>query len=277
MSDSSFWSHVEVLRWLLVRCFIVIFGIAIAAFFFKDFIFDHVILAPCNDDFITYSLLCRLGTWLSMPSLCPEIQNITIININLAAQLFTHLSISFYVGLIIGFPYLMVEFWLFASPALYPKERKPAIRGVVSFVFLFFIGILTAYYIIFPLTLNFLGNYQVSTSIANQISLNSYISTFLTLLFMMGLVFEMPIVAYFFAKIGLLKSSFLSRYRKISIVIILLAAAFITPSTDVFTMILVAIPLQLLYELSRLVVKKVEKKKKFLFNTNKAVPLPQNL
>ena len=237
------------------------FGIAIVAFFFKDFVFDRIILAPCSNDFVTYSALCRLGTLLSMPGLCPEIQNITIININLAAQLFTHLSISFYIGLIIGFPYLIIEFWLFASPALYSNERKPAVKGIISFVFLFFTGIIAAYYVIFPLTLNFLGTYQVSQSVENQISLNSYIDTFLTLTFMLGLVFEMHIVAYFFAKIGVLTSSFLSKYRKFSIVIILIATAFITPSTDAFTMILVAIPLQLLYELSRLVVKNVEKRK----------------
>jgi sec-independent protein translocase protein TatC len=259
MSEDSFWLHVEALRWVLLRCVVVVFGIAIAAFCFKNFVFDQIILAPCQSHFVTYSVLCRLGEWFSMPSLCPEIQNITIININLAAQLFTHFSISFYIGLIIGFPYLMIEFWLFASPALYPKERKPAIKGTISFIFLFFIGVLTAYYIIFPLTLNFLGTYQVSESVVNQISLNSYISTFLTLIFMMGLVFEMPILAYFFAKIGVLTSDFLSRYRKISIVIILIAAAFITPSTDIFTMILVAFPLQLLYELSRFVVKRVER------------------
>jgi len=267
MSDSSndsFWLHVEALRWVLLRCVIVVFGIAIAAFFFKELVFDQIVLAPSRNGFATYSVFCRLGELLSMPGLCPEIQDIPIININLAAQLFTHLSISFYIGLIIGFPYLMIEFWFFASPALYSKERKPAIKGAISFVFLFFIGILTAYYVIFPLTLNFLGTYQVSESITNQISLNSYISTFLTLIFMMGLVFEMPILAYFFAKIGLLKSAFLSKYRKISIVLILIAAAFITPSTDIFTMLLVALPLQLLYELSRLVVKRVEKGNKGL-------------
>ena len=259
-SKDSFWSHVEVLRWILLRCLLVVLGIAIAVFFFKDFVFDNIILAPCQSNFITYSVLCQLGNMLSMPNLCPEMQEIHVININLAAQLFTHLSISFYIGLIIGFPYLMVEFWLFAKPALYPKEKKPAVKGVFSFVILFFTGILTAYYIIFPLTLNFLGTYHVSQSIENQISLNSYMDTFLTLIFMLGLVFEMPIIAYFFAKIGLLKSSFLSKYRKISIVIILILAAFITPSTDAFTMLLVAFPLQLLYELSRTVVKRVEKK-----------------
>ena len=258
--NDSFWSHVEALRWVLLRCLLVVFGIAIAAFFFKDYIFDRIILSPCQSDFVTYSVLCRLGELFSMPFLCPEIQNITIININLAAQLFTHLSISFYIGLIIGFPYLLTEFWLFVSPALYPKERNPAIKGIISFVFLFFTGILMAYYVIFPLTVNFLGTYQVSTSVENQISLNSYINTFLTLIFMMGLVFEMPILAYFFAKTGMLTSNFLSKYRKFSIVVILILAAFITPSTDAFTMLLVAIPLQFLYELSRWVVKRVEKK-----------------
>ena len=259
-TESSFWSHVEALRWVLVRCICVVLGVAIVAFLFKDFVFNHIVLAPCRSDFVTYEFFCRLGTWLSMPGICPDIQGIQIININLATQLLVHLSISFYIGLIIGFPYLVVEFWYFILPALYTHERKPAVRGAISFVGLFFVGILTAYFLIFPLTLNFLGTYQVSESVPNHISLNSYISTFLTLVFMLGLVFEMPVVAYFLAKIGFLKSEFLTKYRRHSIVFILIAAAFITPSTDAFTMILVAIPLQLLYELSRLVVKRIEKK-----------------
>jgi len=258
-TEPSFWSHVEALRWVLVRCVCVVFGIAIVAFLFKDFVFDRIILAPCQNSFVTYEFFCRLGTWISIPGICPDIQGIQIININLAAQLLVHLSISFYIGLIIGFPYLVVEFWYFILPALYTHEQKPAVQGAVSFVVLFFIGVLTAYFLIFPLTLNFLGTYQVSENVPNQISLNSYISTFLTLVFMLGIVFEMPVVAYFLAKIGFLKSAFLTKYRRHSIVFILIAAAFITPSTDAFTMILVALPLQLLYELSRLVVKRVEK------------------
>jgi sec-independent protein translocase protein TatC len=238
----------------------VVIGVAIVAFFFKNFVFDHIVLAPCRSDFVTYELLCRLGTWLSMPGICPDIEGIQVININLATQLLTHLSISFYIGLLIGFPYLIVEIWYFILPALYPHERKPAFRGAISFVVLFFLGVITAYFLIFPLTLNFLGTYQISEAVPNQISLNSYISTFLTLIFMLGLVFEMPVVAYFFAKIGFLTSDFLTKYRKHSVIVILVLAAFITPSTDAFTMILVAIPLQLLYELSRLVVKRVEKK-----------------
>jgi len=259
-SGSNFWSHLEVFRWVLVRCLCVVFGVAIVAFLFGDFVFDRIVLAPCSADFITYRFFCQLAEWLSMPGICPSIDEISIININLTTQFLTHISISFYIGLIIGFPYLMIEFWYFVLPALYPHERKPALKGAVSFVVLFFTGVLTAYFLIFPLALNFLGTYQISESVPNQISLNSYISTFLTLIFLMGLVFEMPVVAYFLAKIGLLRSEFFKKYRKYSIVVILILAAFITPSPDVFTMFMVALPLQLLYELSRLVVKRVESK-----------------
>lgn len=260
-TDGTFWSHVEVFRWVIIRCFVVVIAIAIVAFIFKDFVFGDIILAPCHNNFISYKALRHLGQLVGIQSLCPNMQDIKMININLAAQLFTHISISFYIGLILAFPYLMIELWMFVSPALYKKEKKPAIKGIFTFAILFFIGLLLAYYVIFPLTLNFLGTYQVSVDVINQISLNSYINTFLTLLFMMGLVFELPIVAYFFAKIGLLTSSFLSKNRKYAFVIILIAAALITPSTDIFTMMLVAIPLQLLYESSLMVVRKVEHKR----------------
>lgn len=248
----TFWGHVEVLRWVIIRCAVVVFGLAVAAFCCKDFVFGQLILAPCNADFVTYRLMSRLG-------LVANISPIELININLASQLMTHLSISFYLALVLAFPYLMVELWLFVKPALYASERKPAVVAVVAFFFQFFLGLALAYFIIFPLTFNFLGTYQVSEAVANQISLTSYISTFLGLLFMMGLVFEMPIVAYFFARIGVLKSSFLRRWRKVAVVLVLVAAAFITPSTDVFTMCLVALPLWLLYEFSLLVVKRTEK------------------
>lgn len=248
----TFWGHVEVLRWVIIRCAVVVFGLAVATFCCKDFVFGQLILAPCNADFVTYSLMSRLG-------LNANITHIELININLASQLMTHLSISFYLALVLAFPYLMVELWLFVKPALYVSERKPAVVAVVAFFFQFFLGLALAYFIIFPLTFNFLGTYQVSESVANQISLTSYISTFLGLLFMMGLVFEMPIVAYFFARIGVLKSSFLRRWRKVAVVLVLVAAAFITPSTDVFTMCLVALPLWLLYEFSLLVVKRTER------------------
>ena len=248
----TFWGHVEVFRWLLIRCTVVVFGLAVLAFCYKEFVFEGIILAPCDADFITYRLLSRIG-------LVAQVGQIELININLASQLMTHLSISFYLAVVVAFPYLITELWFFVKPALYDSERRPAVVAVVAFFFQFFLGMALAYFLIFPLTFNFLGTYQVSLRVENQISLTSYISTFIGLLFMMGLVFEMPIVAYFFTKIGVLKASFMVRYRKVAVVLILVAAAFITPSTDVFTMCLVALPLWLLYEFSVMIVKRAEK------------------
>lgn len=239
----TFWGHVEVFRWLLIRSVAVVFVVAVAAFCYKDFVFEGLILAPCDANFITYRWMAKIG-------LMANVQSIDLININLASQLMTHLKISLYLALVVAFPYLIVEVWLFVKPALYYTERKPAVAAILAFFFQFFIGLALAYFVIFPLTFNFLGTYQVSERVANQISLTSYISTFLGLIFTMGLVFEMPIVAYFFAKIGVLKSAFLKRWRKIAVVLVLVAAAFITPSSDVFTMCIVALPLWLLYEFS---------------------------
>lgn len=240
-------------RWLLIRCIVLVFSIAVAAFCYKDFVFEQLILAPCNSDFITYRLFSKIG-------LVANVQQIDLININLASQLMTHLSISFYLALVVAFPYLIVELWLFVKPALYSNERKPAVVAILAFFFQFFLGMALAYYLIFPLTFNFLGTYQVSARVVNQISLSSYIGTFLGLIFMMGLVFEMPIVAYFFARIGVLKSSLLRHGRKLAVVLILVAAAFITPSTDVFTMCIVALPLWMLYEFSIVVTRRTEPK-----------------
>lgn len=248
----TFWGHVEVFRWMLVRCIAVVFSLAIVAFCYKDFVFEGLILAPCRRNFITYQLFGKIG-------LAANVGNIEMININLASQLMTHLSISFYLAAVVAFPYIIAEIWFFVKPALYSNERKSAVIATIAFFFQFFLGLALAYFLIFPLTFNFLGNYQVSERIVNQISLSSYIGTFIGLMFMMGLVFEMPIVAYFFARIGILKSDFLRRSRKVAVVLVLVAAAFITPSTDIFTMCLVALPLWLLFEFSISVTKRAEK------------------
>lgn len=248
----TFWGHVEVFRWMLIRILVLVFGVAVAAFCYKDFVFERLILAPCNDDFVTYRILATLGIHVN-------VGQIELINIELASQLMTHLKISFYLALVVAFPYLIVEAWLFVKPALYTNERKPAVVAIAAFFLQFFLGLALAYWLIFPLTYNFLGTYQVSARVVNQISLSSYIGTFIGLLFMMGLVFEMPIVAYFFARIGVLRASFLHRWRKVAVVLVLVAAAFITPSTDIFTMLLVALPLWLLYEFSALVVRRTER------------------
>lgn len=259
-TDKTFWGHLEVFRWVIIRCLAVVVGVSVVAFVFKDVLFDDIVLAPLQSDFATYRFLSAVAQWLHMPGLAPEVHTITLININLAAQLFIHISIAFMAGLVVAFPYLTTELWFFVKPALYTNERTAAVRGAVAFVVLFFLGVATSYFVIFPLTVNFLGNYRVSDTVANQISLNSYISTFLTLTFLLGVVFEMPIVAYFFSKIGVLTSDFLKRYRKIALVVIMVLAAMITPSTDAFTMLLVVLPLWLLYELSRAVVRQVERK-----------------
>ena len=258
MEDNTFWGHLEVLRWVILRCLAVLVGVAVVAFCFKEWLFDGLVLAPLRPDFATYRLLDSLATTLHLPGLAPHISQVDLININLASQFFIHMEMAGVVALIVAFPYLTIELWLFVKPALYDSERKPAVTGAVSFVVLFFLGVAISYFVIFPLTLNFLGNYQVSATVENQISLNSYISTFLTLSLMLGIVFEMPIVAYFFGKIGVLTSAFLKQYRRVAIVVIMCLAAVITPSTDAFTMMLVVLPLWLLYEVSILVVKKVE-------------------
>lgn len=247
----TFWGHVEVFRWMIIRCVAVLLGVAVLAFCYKEFVFDQVILAPCDNDFLSYRLMRGMGMQVSPGE-------IEMINIELASQLMVHLKVSFYLALVVAFPYLIVELWLFVKPALYTNERKPAVTATAAFFFQFFLGMALAYYLIFPLTFNFLGTYHVSARVANQVSLSSYISTLIGLLFMMGLVFEMPIVAYFFARIGVLKAGFLRRQRKVAVVLVLVAAAFITPSTDVFTMCLVAMPLWLLYEFSIFVAGRVE-------------------
>lgn len=248
------------MRWMIIRSLAVVVILAVIIFTFKDFVFGSIIFAPTRPDFVTYRAMCRLSDLIGIAALCPQVSQVNLININLASQLMTHLSVSFYLAIIIALPYLLTEIWFFVSPALYSSERKPAIVAVIAFFLQFFIGLALSYFLIFPLTFNFLGNYQVSPEVTNQISLNSYISTFNGLMLSLGLVFEMPIVAYFFARIGVLKASHLVRFRKIAIVASLTLAAFITPSTDVFTMCLVALPLYLLYEFSRLVVKHVENK-----------------
>ena len=236
---------------MFVRCLILLSGLTVFFFCCKDFVFGKLIFAPCDSGFFTYRLLYACGFTL-------RTGEIRLINIHLASQLMTHLSVSLYLALVAAFPYLMAEMWFFVRPALKVNERRAAAVTLLLFFFQFFLGIALAYFLIFPLTVQFLGNYQVSLQVENQISLSSYISTFVGLLFVMGVMFEMPIVAYFFARIGVLRYRLMRRWRKAAFVLALVAAAFITPSTDAFTMFLVSLPLWLLYEVSVAVVKRAE-------------------
>ncbi|MDR2064472.1 MAG: twin-arginine translocase subunit TatC [Prevotellaceae bacterium] len=254
--EMTFWDHLEVLRNMLLRVAIVIAALMIAVFFAKDFIFGSVIFSPASSDFCLYHWLCSLGDVLGMPQFCPESFKIEIININLSAQFFTHMSTSFWLGLILTFPYFLYEIWKFICPALYKKEKR-YIRIAFGFGgILFFMGVLLGYFVIFPLTLKFLGTYQVTETVVNQISLSSYISTFTSLILLMGVIFEIPMVALVLSKLGIIRRPFLRKYRKYAVICSLILSAIITPSGDAFTMLMVALPLVLLYEFSILVVKK---------------------
>lgn len=248
-SEMSFLGHLEALRWHLFRSVIAIFVFAIAAFMNKEFIFDTVIFGPKNPDFLTYRVLCKLSEKFSL-DLCIKDIPFTIISVDMAGQFTMHMWVAFISGLVIGFPYLFWEIWRFVKPALKDNERKHS-RGIVFFSsILFIMGILFGYYVIATMSINFLGSYQVSGLVKNQISLDSYISTITFLTFASGVVFELPIVIYFLSKIGIVTPQFMRRYRKHALVIILIVAAVITPSPDVTSQVLVAIPLYVLYEIS---------------------------
>lgn len=253
--ELTFWEHFDALRRMLFRSAIAVVVLMVFFFLQKTWLFDTLIFGPRSSDFILYRWICSLGTLFDFPEICIEPFMIDIININVAAQFFTHVNMSFWLGVVAAFPYILWELWRFIAPALYPKERK----GVkVAFCFsslLFYIGLAIGYLLLFPVSLHFLGTYQVSESIANQISLHSYTGLFVTLIFTMGLVFEMPMLAYLLSRLGIVTQKFLRKYRKHAILAIFILAAIVTPS-DVFTMFIVAIPLCILYEISILICKK---------------------
>jgi sec-independent protein translocase protein TatC len=257
--EMSFWDHLEELRKRLIRSVFAWVALSILAFTQRNIIFDKIILAPKDGSFITFRWLCQLGDWLNVDSLCMKSMSIHLINYNLSGQFMTHMTISMVVGLILAVPYLFYQIWAFIKPALYEKERRYASKAVFVMSGLFMIGISFAYYFIVPWTLNFLGTYQVSTSVANQISLDSYISTVVSTVFSVGLVFELPVVVFVLAKIGILTPSFLKKNRKYAFVIVLIIAAIITPP-DVFSQMIVTLPLWILYEASILVASSVAPK-----------------
>lgn len=259
--EMSFWDHLDVLRGTIIRSVIAIFVFSITAFIFKNILFDKIILAPKNNDFITYRILCKLGKMLSTDSFCFDTSSINLININLAGQFMSHMMISIIAGLIVASPYIIWELWRFIRPGLTDHERKNT-RGVVLIIsMLFFSGVLFSYFLVVPLMINFLGNYQVSEAVVNQISLTSYTGSITTMTLIMGLIFEFPIVVIFLTKIGILSPSLLKKYRKHTFVVILISSGLITPSPDVFSQLIVALPLYALYEISLSISSRMYRKK----------------
>jgi sec-independent protein translocase protein TatC len=257
--EMTFWDHLTELRKRLIRMVLAWLVMTVVAFVNSRFIFDDILLAPKDTSFITYKWLCKLGEILHADSLCLPPMSLSIINLNLSGQFMTDMTVSMFAGLILAFPIIIFQLWQFVMPALYVKERRYARQAVFVMSFLFFIGVLFSYYFMVPWTLNFLGTYQVSSMVANQISLSSYISTVTTTIFSVGVVFELPVVVYVLSKIGIVTPAFLKKNRKYAFVIILILAAIITPP-DVFSQIMVTIPLYSLYEISILVSKRVTPK-----------------
>ena len=255
--EMSFWDHLEELRWAILRSVVALVVFAMVGFYFMPYIFENIIMAPASSDFFLYRYLCKISSYTSiLPDFCDSKFSVDIINIKLASQFFRHVSSSFWFALILTCPYLFFELWRFISPALFEHERKNA-RWVFFFgSIMFFIGCLVGYRLIFPIIFRFLAEYQLSENINNQISLDSYMDNFIPLIFIMGVIFELPLISWLLSQFGLLKRSFFKKYRRYAIIILLVIAAGITPSGDPFTLAIVFLPLFLLYEMSRLFVKK---------------------
>lgn len=259
--EMTFLEHLEELRWHIIRAVLSVFVMAIVAFIFKDIIFDQIILAPKEPGFLTNRLLCRLGEMVDIAALCINNTPFEIINIKMAGQFTTHITISLIAGVIIAFPYIFWEFWRFFRPALYENEYSHARGAVFYSSMLFILGVLFGYFIIAPLSIHFLSSYTVSAQVSNQIFLKSYIGTITSISLASGVVFELPIVIYFLSRIGLVTPEFLKKYRKHSLVVILILAAILTPP-DIFSQILVCLPLLVLYEVGIVISRRVHKRRK---------------
>ncbi|MBO4691840.1 MAG: twin-arginine translocase subunit TatC [Bacteroidales bacterium] len=245
--DMTFWEHLDELRKVLFRSALLLFAVMLVMFFLKDFMFQKIVFAPTDDSFPLYRLTNYLLEQINRPPLEPF--SLKIINIDLPAQFYVHLSTSFYFALVICTPIIIYFIWTFVAPALYPKERRSAIKAFTLAGVFFYTGVIVGYYLLFPLALRFLGTYQVSPDVANQISLKSYISSFFTLILLLGIVFELPTVMALLSKFGIIWKSTLKKYRRHAFVVLMILAALITPS-DPFTMMAVGLPLYALYEVS---------------------------
>lgn len=243
----TFWDHLDVLRSSLIRMGVVIVVFAVVAFCLKESLFS-IVLAPRSSDFVTYRLL---GV---------EPFSIHLMNTGLTEQFMIHMRTAIYAGLLVASPYVLYELFRFVSPGLYQNERRYALWIVGAAYLMFIVGTLTNYFVVFPLTVRFLGTYQVSPDVANMLTLQSYIDTLLGMSLVMGVVFELPVVCGLLGRMGLITNHMMAEYRRHAIVAILIVAAIITPTTDVFTLFVVALPIYLLYELSIFIVRCTRKR-----------------
>lgn len=247
----DFWGHLDELRSYIIKALVAVAVCAVAAFCCKDWLFS-IIMGPSKPTFVTYRLFTQL-TGIT------DDFHVALFNPELAQQFLVHMRVALWMGLLIVSPYILYLLFHFVAPGLYTHERKYAIRAVGGGYIMFLMGVALNYFIIFPLTFRFLGTYQVSADVPNQIALSSYVSMMLTLCLMMGLVFELPILCWLLAKLGVLKATMMTQYRRHAIVVIVIVAAVITPTGDPLTLSVVALPIYALYELSVVIVKKTAK------------------
>lgn len=255
----TFGGHLEVLRRMLFRIIAVVMVLAVVIFCFKDRTFE-LLLAPSQWDFVTYRYIERFLHRLGSDFVFNQF-HINLIATELSSQFMTHISTALYLGLLAASPYILVELFRFITPALYENEKKYSVQVAVIVYLLFIIGVLMSYFILFPISFRFLGTYSVSGIVESNITLKSYIGTFTTLTLVMGLVFQLPVIAFFLGKLQVVSSTMLRQYRKYAFLVIMVMAAIITPP-DLMTLVLVTIPLYLLYEVSIIVLRRMERSAK---------------
>lgn len=249
-NEMSFLDHLEELRWHLIRSVLAVVIIACLAFLMREFIFDTILFGPKRMDFPTYRFFCKVATYMGFDSaFCAEELPFTIQSRLMGGQFSAHIWTSIWAGFIIAFPYVLYELWKFISPGLYEKERKNSKGFIFIASFLFFLGTLFGYYVVAPLSINFLGTYQVSAEVINQFDLASYVAAVRSAVIACGLLFELPIIIFFLTKVGLVTPDIMKKYRKMALVIVLILSAIITPP-DVTSQIIVAVPVLILYQVS---------------------------
>jgi sec-independent protein translocase protein TatC len=256
-AEMSFFDHLEALRWHLIRSAISVVVFAVVAFLNYDWIFNKIILGPFDPSFWTYRMMCKLGD-----GFCITEMGATLINTEVAGQFMLQINSSVLIGIIVAIPYILWEIWRFIKPALLAKERKAANGFVFYATVLFLLGILFGYYVIAPESIAFLVNYRVSPDIKNTITVSSYLSMVATITLIIGIVFELPMLIYILASLGILTGTFMKKTRRYSIVIILIVGAIISPSPDFMTTIIATLPLFFLYEIGIVVATRVEKRRK---------------
>ena len=260
--EMSFLDHLEELRWHLIRATIAVVVVAFIAFLAKHFVFDVLLLGPKSQDFPTYRLLCKLSNMIGIEeSFCFKEEAFRIQSRTVAGQFSAHIWTSITLGIVVAFPYILFEFWRFISPGLRANERKNSRGFILVASFLFFMGVLFGYYVVTPLSINFLGSYQVSEQVFNDFDLSSYTGLVRTSVLACGLIFELPIIIFFLTKIGIVTPEYLKKYRKFALVIVLILSAIITPP-DIVSQVIVAVPVIILYELSIIISRRVLKKER---------------